>query len=64
MDGDLDLFLLNHSVHRNGAFAARKQISSALMTSFRATGSFGMMARLLLMSLNKPVSTAHLSVMD
>lgn len=24
MDGDLDLFLLNHSVHRNGAFAARK----------------------------------------
>ncbi|MDB5210559.1 MAG: fg-gap repeat protein [Sediminibacterium sp.] len=24
MDGDLDLFLLNHSVHRNGAFAPRK----------------------------------------
>jgi hypothetical protein len=24
MDGDLDCFLLNHSVHRNGAFAPRK----------------------------------------
>lgn len=24
MDGDLDMFLLNHSVHRNGAFAPRK----------------------------------------
>lgn len=24
MDGDLDLFLLNHSVHRNGSFAPRK----------------------------------------
>lgn len=24
MDGDLDLFLLNHSVHQNGSFAARK----------------------------------------
>ena len=24
MDGDLDVFLLNHSVHRNGAFAPRK----------------------------------------
>ena len=25
MDGDLDCFLLNHSVHRNGAFAPRKE---------------------------------------
>ncbi len=25
MDGDLDMFLLNHSVHQNGAFAARSK---------------------------------------
>ncbi len=25
MDGDLDMFLLNHSVHQNGTFAPRKQ---------------------------------------
>ena len=27
MDGDLDMFLLNHSVHRNGAFAPRKNFT-------------------------------------
>jgi len=25
MDGDLDMFLLNHSVHQNGTFAPRTQ---------------------------------------
>ena len=28
MDGDLDMFLLNHSVHQNGTFAPQRQILS------------------------------------
>lgn len=32
MDGDLDVFLLNHSVHRNGAFAPRKNFAGTYDT--------------------------------
>ena len=35
MDGDLDMFLLNHSVHQNGTFAPRSRFFRNLQPPFR-----------------------------
>ena len=42
-DGDLDMFLLNHSVHQNGKFAPRNRFSRYLFSTFRGSALSEMM---------------------
>ncbi len=51
-DGDLDMFLLNHSVHQNGTFAPRDQFLGTY-NRFRATAYIGIMVIISLQMLQR-----------
>ena len=53
MDGDLDMYLLNHSIHQNGTFGPRRNFLRTYSRSFGRSDLSGMMARYILLMLQR-----------